>query len=982
MRLWIIVSALCAGLALGLIQLGSGVRDLPVSTMVSAPLLLGAAGLAVGCLELLVVAAAVTIARTLSKTLSPPAALAVAAAAILSPLYVLLAQAAFAGRYARTLSLRWLWMTLVVAAMAAFTIYALRWLQGPGRWWNVPVGRGRSTSVWLSVAVLTLLGVAFLAAERFLFVRRYLFLHDCLTAAGFLSLQSAVGLLLLSRGRRTRGWVTPSLVLLGAAGLAVVFRITAPEYALLRQALASGGQFNLRMLDLSLRVPTPFRQAPSSGRTPAPMPVLSGSASATEVLHAGADVVLVTVDALRADHLGFHGYTRATSPVLDELAGRAVVFERAYAPTPHTSFSLVSLLTGRHVLPLARAGRLQGQPTAADGFRAAGYRTIGIFPPAVFFVERERFVALERRRLGFEEVHFQSLDESRDAAGRTDEAIRLLEQNRTRPVFLWVHYFGPHEPYVEHPQTGAASFGPRDVDRYDGEIRSVDRELGRLLAYLGRSRPGAIVALTADHGEEFAEHGGAYHGTSLFDEQVRVPLLLAIPSVSPRRISTAVSTTDVLPTLLELTGVAWSAPTDGSSLAGLAWSARPVARTVFAELDGLRMAATDRYKLLCDMSRDVCQLFDLKTDPSERRNQAARLPLVQQSLFGDLLAWVQRDIPELKDPSTPDRAFASVIERAFRGETGAIATLPRLLRRSSSPEAVPVQHRRHAAQLLAMQPSPPDVDSLALVAATDPDLSVRSWAMVAAVLGGQADGAARVAALDTPADDPELGAYRALALTVAGHGEGPSQAALALELTTNSQTRCRLIKALGASGDAVALSALRTAYADVRVRICVARALVELRSPEVTRFAIERLRDEPYTTVRAALVRVLGRAANREGTAALQILLRHEIEPLVRASVAQALVDLRRRARAGRSRRRARADQEGMRFADGRTASMSAAKLTTRAHPMTLNQRNPRSLRAKQAITAPSDSSAPRKTEPPRIFLVKSASKKMPRIVP
>jgi hypothetical protein len=896
MRFLVMASAACAAVTLGFLGLVGVAGDYSLRVGASWLIVLGTAGLAVGSLELIFAGGACAIAGLLPGQLSRPTALAIGATALLSPLFWMLAAAAFSGRYARTLPARFAWIPGLAAGMISFAFVGLRWLLSRSTSFTAAGCPGsRRPHAWphaLLPLVLIILGLGFAVADRLLLVRRYAFVHDALTAAAFLCLQGAAGTLLLATGRRTRLWATPSLALVGLVGAWMATQLSAPEHSALRQALVAGGAFSGRVLDHSLRMPlaTLGRPSPEQPSTAA-VTVVPGTPSSSGAVHAQKDVVLVTIDALRADHLGLYGYPRRTSPVLDELARRAVVFDRAYAPTPHTSFSLVSLLTGRYVFPLVRAGRLD-QPTLADAFRTAHYRTIAVFPPAVFFVERERFASFEHRRLGFEDVHYQSIEESRDATVRTDEAIRLLQMNRARPVFLWVHYFAPHEPYVPHPELNETVFGRRDVDRYDDEIRWVDRELGRLLAYIDRERPGALVVVTADHGEEFGDHDGAYHGTSLFDEQIRVPLLLALPGLAPRRVATAVSTIDLLPTLAGLTGLPWSAPLDGASLAGLISGTEAPTRTVFGELEGLKMAVTSRHKLLCDISRDVCRLFDLVADPFERRDLSSHQSQVKEPLLTQLRGWVRRPIPELLDPKSQPSAFFALIQRASRGEASALAALPDLLQTAGRREDLPVVHRRLAAQLLATRQPASKVDALELVARDDPDWMVRAWTTVAVVLGGHTQLAPQLADLEMPAEQQELLAYRALALMTVGSPLGPPQAAQALAVIEDSHLRCRLMKALAVSGDSLALPELSHAYPDVRTRLCVAQALAELRSAEATAFTLDRLKDEPYTTTRAALARALGRSGNAHAAAALQALFRDDTEQLVLTSAARALVDL------------------------------------------------------------------------------------------
>ena len=188
-----------------------------------------------------------------------------------------------------------------------------------------------------------------------------------------------------------------------------------------------------------------------------------------------ADLVLITVDALRADRLGIYGYEKPTSPFIDALARESIVFERAYCASPSTSFSIASLMMGRHAWGMAQETSLVAyESTLADRFAKAGYQTIALYPPAVYFSAGPEFEPLRRRHFGFAKV-VHDIPEGDDAVARTDGAIRLMREHEGVPIFLWVHYFSPHEPYDVHPSSGfLLGRNPSASDRYDGEIAWVD----------------------------------------------------------------------------------------------------------------------------------------------------------------------------------------------------------------------------------------------------------------------------------------------------------------------------------------------------------------------------------------------------------------------------------------------------------------------------------------------------------------------------
>jgi arylsulfatase A-like enzyme len=336
------------------------------------------------------------------------------------------------------------------------------------------------------------------------------------------------------------------------------------------------------------------------------------------------NVLLVTVDTLRADHLSSYGFALETSPRIDALAAGAALFERAVAASSSTAPShasiLTSLYTRQHSIGYRNGDtRLAGEPTLPEVLRREGYAT-GAF---VSNVVLRRRAGLDR---GFEtyddelpdaESH-RPLAFERRARETTLRALKWLEEAH-EPFFLWVHYQDPHGPY-DAPDGYAERFElPRDPHekplpvlesslasggipayqvlpgltlpsqyraRYAGEIRYADHWIGRLLD-APRVRD-AIVVLTADHGESLGE-GGRYfmHGTTTLPAEAHVPLLLRAPGIAPRRLSTTVSHVDILPTVLELVGVAAPDGVRGVALGPILRGEKPPPdRVVFCDMGG------------------------------------------------------------------------------------------------------------------------------------------------------------------------------------------------------------------------------------------------------------------------------------------------------------------------------------------------------------------------------------------------------------
>ena len=204
------------------------------------------------------------------------------------------------------------------------------------------------------------------------------------------------------------------------------------------------------------------------------------------------DIVLVTIDALRADHVGAYGYARKTTPNIDALAADGVVFEHAYTPTPHTSYAVTSLMTGKYMRPLVLQGLGADSETWAGQLRRYGYRTAAFYPAGGVLHRRRalRRVPRARARLRVPQGRVR-----RRGAARSRRSRAYLDgRAEGARVFLWVHLFEPHEPYEAHPEH---PFGDRDVDRYDAEIAAADAGIGAIVALGARARgPGAVVIVS------------------------------------------------------------------------------------------------------------------------------------------------------------------------------------------------------------------------------------------------------------------------------------------------------------------------------------------------------------------------------------------------------------------------------------------------------------------------------------------------------
>jgi arylsulfatase A-like enzyme len=331
------------------------------------------------------------------------------------------------------------------------------------------------------------------------------------------------------------------------------------------------------------------------------------------------DVLLVTVDTLRADWVHAYGFALETTPELDALAARGVLFENAIAAAAFTAPSHASIMTSRSVRQHSigaqnGTSRLVGGTTLAERFRAAGYETAAFVSNFVLrpVIGLDRGFQLYDADLSTPERNRPHFLE-RSAGDTTARALAWLAQRGARPFFLWVHYQDPHGPYTP-PSPWDRRFPPVPVSGHDrelpllptnagtggipryqalagedlpshygalyaGEIAYADHWIGRLVA-AAEARAGdrgLVVLLTADHGESLGEQGFYFqHGQATTPELARVPFLLLAPGLRPERRSEGVHHVDVMPTLLELAGLPPAPEASGLSLAPFLRADQPI----------------------------------------------------------------------------------------------------------------------------------------------------------------------------------------------------------------------------------------------------------------------------------------------------------------------------------------------------------------------------------------------------------------------
>lgn len=430
--------------------------------------------------------------------------------------------------------------------------------------------------------------------------------------------------------------------------------------------------------------------APATPAVPAAdPPPASRPAPAASVREEPSVIVLVTIDTLREDHVGYRHPGVVTTPFIDALAGRGVYFTGCRAPSCWTPPSMASLFTGLYPLShgvvngVVREGGVEGQTklsdeltTLAEMLRARGYRTVGV-PSNLHLAPRMGFAQ------GFDVYWPEATFEK---AGRVNDLV--LDQLRKaygpgfrktwkeRRTFLWVHYFDPHDPYfAKEPYLGRVAPG-RSLDPahdlsgmtvpqikkrfteidaevasylrpfYASEVAYVDDQLRRLSELLELDDPRVLLVVTSDHGEELGDHGDVGHARTLYEEVLRIPMMWHWPGKIPSGavFDETVSLVDVLPTMAEIVGAPAPRGLQGHSLLPtLRDGALPPPADPYASLHAPRpellSLVENRWKVIHDVDKGTTRLFDLVADPRETNDRAPVEAARAARMRERVLAW-------------------------------------------------------------------------------------------------------------------------------------------------------------------------------------------------------------------------------------------------------------------------------------------------------------------------------------------------------
>jgi len=366
------------------------------------------------------------------------------------------------------------------------------------------------------------------------------------------------------------------------------------------------------------------------------------------------NVLLITVDTLRADHVGCYGYKRIQTPALDSLAADGILYEDAFAQVPLTWPSHTAIMTGTYPFrngvqdftgqPLRPEFRTIAQALAANGYATGAVvssfvldRSWGLNRGFQFYDDAFAAPQFEQRDLGLVQ---------RSAGESVDHALAWLKKTSagSRPFFLWLHLYDPHSPY-HPPEPYLSQYNGRP---YDGEIAYADSQLARMFAWLRANHlyERTLIIFVSDHGESLGEHGENEHGFFVYAATTRVPLILKLPGEKPMssgsREPAVQETIDIAPSILALTGVSDSITKQlqGKKLSGLPGTSGGNERTAYSETfypfssfgwSPLRSLVTRKYQYI---EAPQPELYDLAADPQEKNNLMAgpQLPALAEEM--------------------------------------------------------------------------------------------------------------------------------------------------------------------------------------------------------------------------------------------------------------------------------------------------------------------------------------------------------------
>ncbi len=390
----------------------------------------------------------------------------------------------------------------------------------------------------------------------------------------------------------------------------------------------------------------------------------------------GKNFIWILSDAVRADHLPMYGYGRNTSPNLQKLSNRSLLFLHNYTQGPNTTTSLAAQMTGQYTSSLKRNGGIDEVETVAEAFRNSGYSTWAVV---------QDFDVKVLKGKGKEGVAFDKVfSKKRNTAPNIVKRATSLIKQRTedKPFFLFLFFYETHGPYNKHSEF---DYGDKPVDDYDGEISFVDKHIGKLLNFVNEEglQDDTVIAVSSDHGDELGQHGGWGHPWKVFNCLLHVPFIFHLPGIEPRTVNTPIQSIDLFPTVVKLMNLSSSSSFDGTSFHPYLLSdSAPYIPLVISEAEPRNAREVSMlsypWKIIYHISDSYFSLYNLENDHLEKIDRIDSELAISADLKNHLLSWLSYRENQIDHPEASTEAVAKVLKSLRSFNDNALGSLDSL----------------------------------------------------------------------------------------------------------------------------------------------------------------------------------------------------------------------------------------------------------------------------------------------------------------